>query len=77
MWTYLAFNDDRRLLPAACGMPAAVRCDDPPALLPHRLFHPDGRAFFNALERLTAVRQPWLRRIHDSMKDRPYLAPFA
>lgn len=77
VWTYLAFNDDRRLLPAACGMPAAVRCDDPPALLPHRLFHPDGRAFFNALERLTAVRQPWLRRIHDSMKDRPYLAPFA
>ncbi|YCK32601.1 hypothetical protein ACNF49_00385 [Actinomadura sp. ATCC 39365] len=77
VWTYLAFNDDRRLMLAAYGMPAAVRHDDPLPLLPHRLFHPDGQVFVSTLERLPKFRQPWLRRIHDSVKGRPYPAPFA
>ncbi len=38
VWTYMACNDDRRLVPAAYGMPADVRRDDPPPLLPHTLF---------------------------------------
>ncbi|NRQ32957.1 hypothetical protein HII36_14060 [Nonomuraea sp. NN258] len=41
VWTYLAFHDDRRLLPAAYGMPAGVRRDDPPPLLPNSLFRPN------------------------------------
>ncbi|MEU1720631.1 hypothetical protein [Nonomuraea sp. NPDC005692] len=77
VWTYLAFNDDRRLMPVAHGMPAAARHDDPLPLLPHRLFHPDGQVFVSTLERLPKFRQPWLRRIHDSVKGRPYPAPFA
>ncbi len=77
VWTYLAFNDDRRLMPAAYGMPAVVRRDDPPPLLPHTLFCPDGRVFLRTLERLTAVQQPWLRRIYDRVRDRPYIDPFS
>ncbi|GAA3473712.1 hypothetical protein GCM10018965_082650 [Nonomuraea roseola] len=77
VWTYMAFNDDRRLVPAAYGMPAVVRRDDPPPLLPHSLFRPDGRVFLSTLERLAAVRQPWLRRIYDRVKDHPYMDPFA
>ncbi|MFI7633903.1 hypothetical protein [Nonomuraea sp. NPDC049400] len=77
VWTYIAFNDDRRLLPAAYGMPAVVRRDDPLPLLPHSLFRPDGRVFLSTLERLAAVRQPWLRRIHDRVKERPYMDPFS
>ncbi|MFC4060974.1 hypothetical protein ACFOWE_21950 [Planomonospora corallina] len=77
VWTYLAFNDDRRLVPAAYGMPAVVRRDDPPPLLPSSPFRPDGRVFLSTLERLAAVRQPWLRRIYDRVKDRPHMDPFA
>ncbi|MFI6176364.1 hypothetical protein ACIA8R_12590 [Nonomuraea sp. NPDC051191] len=77
VWTYMAFNDDRRLMPAARGMPAGVRRDDPPPLLPHTLFRPDGRVFLSTLERLAPVPQPWLRRIFDLVRDRPYMDPFS
>ncbi|KAB8183263.1 hypothetical protein FH608_049335 [Nonomuraea phyllanthi] len=77
VWAYLAFHDDRRLVPAAYGMPVGLRRDDPPPLLPHSLFRPDGRVFLSTLERLAAFRQPWLRRIYEQMKDRPYMDPFA
>ncbi|MGW4956444.1 hypothetical protein ACWEPL_04370 [Nonomuraea sp. NPDC004186] len=77
VWTYMAFNEDRRLMPAARGMPADVRRDDPPPLLPHTLFRPDGRVFLSTLERLAPVPQPWLRRIYDRVRDRPYMAPFS
>lgn len=66
VWTYLAFHDRR----------VAVRHDDPPPLLPRTLFLPDGRVFLGALQRMGPLRQPWLRRIHDSLKDHPYLDSF-
>ncbi|MGW2161112.1 hypothetical protein [Nonomuraea sp. NPDC001699] len=77
VWTYMAFNDDRRLMPAARGMPAGVRRDDPPPPLPHTLFRPDGRVFLSTLERLAPDPQPWLRRIFDLVRDRPYMDPFS
>ncbi|WP_101788085.1 hypothetical protein [Nonomuraea indica] len=76
VWTYMAFHDDRRLVPAASGMPAVVRRDDPPPLLPYSPFRPDGRVFLSTLERLAVARQPWLRRIHDRVKDHPSMDPF-
>ncbi|PRX52651.1 hypothetical protein B0I32_13148 [Nonomuraea fuscirosea] len=42
VWTYLACHDDRRLVPAEYALPAGVRRDDPPPLLPNSLFRPDG-----------------------------------
>ncbi|MBF8184308.1 hypothetical protein ITP53_00805 [Nonomuraea sp. K274] len=77
VWTYLAFNDDRRLKPAAYAMPADVRRDDPPPLLPNGPFGPDRQVFLSTLERLAAVRQPWLRRIYDRVKDHPYMDPLS
>ncbi|TYB70148.1 hypothetical protein FXF51_03470 [Nonomuraea sp. PA05] len=77
VWTYLAFHDDRRLVPAARTMPAAVRRDDSPPLLERSRFRPDGRVFLRALERLAPIRQPWLRRIYDRVEDRPYMHPFS
>ncbi|MFI6736954.1 hypothetical protein ACIBI9_28850 [Nonomuraea sp. NPDC050451] len=65
VWTYLAFHDDRRLLPAANRIPADVRRDDPPPLLPHDRFRPDWQVFRDTLARLPAVRRPWLRAIYD------------
>lgn len=38
VWMYMSSNDDRRLVPAASGMPDGVRRDDPPPLLPHSPF---------------------------------------
>lgn len=54
VWAYLAFNDDRRLLPAAYGLPAGVRRDDPSPPLPHVPFDPDESVFLHTLERLSA-----------------------
>ncbi|SDM07160.1 hypothetical protein [Nonomuraea jiangxiensis] len=65
VWTYLAFHDDRRLFPAANRIPADVRRDDPPPLLPYGRFRPDERVFRGTLARLPAVRHPWLRAIYD------------
>ncbi|MEU6799143.1 hypothetical protein ABZ907_46270 [Nonomuraea wenchangensis] len=77
VWTYMAFHDERRLVPAAYGMPDIVRRDDPPALLPYSLFRPDERVFHRALKQLETVRQPWSRRILDEVEDRGYLDLFA
>ncbi|MEU8365101.1 hypothetical protein AB0C27_54710 [Nonomuraea sp. NPDC048882] len=77
VWTYLAYNDDRRLVPATRGMPAEVRRDDSPPLLPIAPFRPDGQVFLRALERLASIRQPWLHHIYDRVKERPYMHPFS
>ncbi|MFB4278939.1 hypothetical protein ACBJ59_26860 [Nonomuraea sp. MTCD27] len=77
VWTYLAFHDDRRLVPATRGMPAEVHRDDSPPLLPTAPFRPDGKVFLHALERLAPIQQPWLRRIYDRVKERPYMHPFS
>ncbi|MEU8401947.1 hypothetical protein AB0C28_42765 [Nonomuraea sp. NPDC048892] len=71
VWTYLAFHELRQVY----GMPAGVRRDDPPPLLPTSLFRADGRVFVSTLKRL-AARQPWVRRVYDRMTDRPYEDPF-
>ncbi|MGW0481338.1 hypothetical protein [Nonomuraea sp. NPDC003214] len=76
VWARLAFADDRRLLLASPRMPDGVRRDDPPPPLPHLPFRPDGRVFAGTLERLGATREPWLRRIHDRVRDAPFEPPF-
>ncbi|WP_260477796.1 hypothetical protein [Nonomuraea sp. WAC 01424] len=72
VWLHMAFHDERRLVPAAAGMPAGVRRDDPPPLSPWCAFRPDPDVFLDALARLPAVREPWLRAIHDRVSERPY-----
>ncbi|WP_091080643.1 hypothetical protein [Nonomuraea wenchangensis] len=76
VWMYLAFHDDRRLVPAASGMPDGVRRDDPPPLLPWRPFRPDWEMFVSTLALLPEVRQPWLRAIYDQVRERRYQHPF-
>lgn len=36
------------------------------------LFQPDRKVFLHTLARLPAVRQPWLRRIYDRVRQHPY-----
>ncbi|MEU4233805.1 hypothetical protein AB0F17_56825 [Nonomuraea sp. NPDC026600] len=76
VWTYMAFNDDRQLAHAAARMPADVRRDDSPPLLPNSPFRPDWEVFLRTLERLPLVSQPWLREIYDRVKDRRYTGSF-
>lgn len=75
VWMYMAFNDDRRLVPAAERMPDIVRRDDPPPLLPWRPFRPDVDVFLRTLARLPAAREPWLRAIYDQVEDHRYSLP--
>ncbi|MDT0452453.1 hypothetical protein RM609_25675 [Streptomyces sp. DSM 40473] len=71
MWTRLAFPGERPWQPAAGGLPDGVLRDDPLPLLPDRFFEPDDRVLLDTLARLPAVRQPWLRAVHDRV-NRPY-----
>ncbi|MEO3796067.1 hypothetical protein ABGB14_38220 [Nonomuraea sp. B10E15] len=75
VWVSMAFHDDRRLAPAAAGMPDAVRRDDPPPPLPCRPFLPDLDVFLRTLARLPAAREPWLRAVHDRVRDRRHTLP--
>jgi hypothetical protein len=70
VWMYMAFNDDRRLAPAAAGIPDIVRRDDPPPLLPRTPFRPDVDVFLRTLAGLPAASEPWLRAIYDHVADR-------
>lgn len=76
VWMYLAFNDNRRLLPASGGLPDDVYRDDPPPLLPFGPFRPDWEVFLSTLARLPEVRQPWLRAIYDHVKEHRDSRPF-
>ncbi|MHA5053647.1 hypothetical protein [Streptomyces sp. SD15] len=72
VWMHLAFHRERLPVPVAGGMPDGVFRDDPLPPRPWGLFQPDLRVFLHTLARLPDVRQPWLRGIHDRVKDRPY-----
>ncbi|WP_316525807.1 hypothetical protein [Kitasatospora brasiliensis] len=61
VWTYLALPELR----AVGRLPAGVERDDPLPLRPPHLFEPDRRLLLHRLARLPAVREPWLRAIHD------------
>ncbi|WP_030762360.1 MULTISPECIES: hypothetical protein [unclassified Streptomyces] len=72
VWTYLAFHDDRRLVPAPGALPDGVLRDDPLPGHPWRVFRPDPRVLLHTLARLPAVREPWLRAIHDRLHNGPF-----
>lgn len=82
VWYYLAFQDDlavpndRVPVPVTGGAPEGVRRDDPPPLLPWGPFRADRAVFLDALARTPEVRRPWLRRIYDDLRARPYGSPF-
>jgi hypothetical protein len=76
VWMHLAFHNERLLVPASGGLPDCVLREDPPTPHPWTPFQPDSGVFLATLARLPAVRQPWLRRIYDHVKDHPYARPF-
>ncbi|MFI9307324.1 hypothetical protein [Streptomyces triculaminicus] len=76
VWMYLAFPHERLPVPVTGGLPDGVLRDDPLPLHPREPFRPDSGVFLHTLARLPAVRQPWLRRIYDQVKDHPYARPF-
>ncbi|MGW9072097.1 hypothetical protein ACWGQT_21970 [Streptomyces yangpuensis] len=72
VWMHLAFHDDRRLVPATGVLPDGVLRDDPLPRHPWRVFRPDRSVLLHTLSRLPAVREPWLRAIHDRLSSRPW-----
>ncbi|WP_308440269.1 hypothetical protein [Streptomyces mashuensis] len=77
VWMHLAFRNERRLVPATGRLPEGVLRDEQPLPpQPTGLFCPDGNVFRHTLARLPAVREPWLRAIHDRVQERPYGPPF-
>ncbi|MFF5125529.1 hypothetical protein ACFY41_01120 [Streptomyces syringium] len=76
VWTYLAFPREGLPLPVTGRMPDGVLRDEPLPRHPWGSFRADSRVFLHTLARLPAVRQPWLRRIYDQVKDHPYARPF-
>lgn len=65
LWAELAFPPHRHRLPVVGGLPAGVERDDPLPPHPWYPFRPSGQAFRYTLARLPAVREPWLRAVHD------------
>ncbi len=61
-WRRLALPVDHRLLGAAGTIPSEVTGPD---LIPHGRFTPDDGVLHRTLARLPAVREPWLREMHD------------
>ncbi|WP_245689287.1 hypothetical protein [Streptomyces chattanoogensis] len=72
VWTHLAFHREPLPVPATGGLPDGVLRDDPLPMHPRGLFRPDRELFLDTLARLPAVRQPWLRRIYDLVRDFRY-----
>ncbi|MEU8381975.1 hypothetical protein [Streptosporangium sp. NPDC048865] len=77
VWTYMAFSRNRRLRPASRGLPEGVYRDDPPPPPPSGPFRLDRELFLDALVRLPEVRRPWLRAVHDDVRDRRPDLPFS
>ncbi|WP_431683654.1 hypothetical protein [Kitasatospora sp. KL5] len=65
VWMHLAFHNERRLVPATGTLPHGVERDDPLPPHPARPLRPVHQVFLDTLARLPAVRQPWLRAVHD------------
>ncbi|MER7754458.1 hypothetical protein [Kitasatospora sp. NPDC097643] len=61
----LAFPPHRTRRPVVGGLPAGVEMDDPLPPHPWYPFRPSREAFRYTLARMPAVREPWLRAIHD------------
>lgn len=76
IWTYLAFSNNRRLVPAPGTLPVEALRDDPLPPHPWLPFRPEPHTFLATLARLPAVRRPWLRAIHDRVRAKPYESPF-
>ncbi|MFF7311480.1 hypothetical protein [Streptomyces sp. NPDC008137] len=76
VWLQLALQPARLPAPATGRLPDGVERDDPLPLRPHSLFRPDPRILLHTLARLPAVREPWLRAIHDRVGKSPYSRPF-
>ncbi|MGW6978548.1 hypothetical protein ACWGE1_03690 [Streptomyces sp. NPDC054932] len=71
VWMHLAFHNDRRLVPATGVLPDRVLPDDPLPPHPWGVLRPDPRVLLHTLSRLPAVREPWLRAIHDRLNGGP------
>ncbi|MFJ1707000.1 hypothetical protein [Kitasatospora sp. NPDC088346] len=65
LWAELAFPRWRTRLPVVGGLPPGVERDDPLPPHPPVPFRPSVAAFRHTLARMPAVREPWLRAIHD------------
>ncbi|WP_328979484.1 hypothetical protein [Streptomyces canus] len=76
IWSQLTCPHRELPVPVTGGMPDGVFRDDPLPLHPRRLFRPDWGVFLHTLARLPAVREPWLRALHDHVRSRPYADPF-
>ncbi|MEV7548648.1 hypothetical protein AB0N89_03380 [Amycolatopsis sp. NPDC089917] len=72
VWTWLAFGRDPVTAPVSGAMPEGVLRDDPLPKHPCARFRPSAEVFLHTLARLPAVRQPWLRAIHDRVRADPY-----
>lgn len=57
-------------------MPDGVRRDDPLPPLPRERLRPFWDTFLYTLARRPEVRRPWLRRICDEARERPFAYPF-
>ncbi|GAA2808091.1 hypothetical protein [Crossiella cryophila] len=76
VWLHIAFHPERRPIPVSGGLPDGVLRDDPLPPHPSGPTHPDLDVFRHTLARLPAVREPWLRRIYEPMREQPYSLPF-
>ncbi|MFJ9693823.1 hypothetical protein [Kitasatospora sp. NPDC101183] len=63
VWAHLARPPAR----STPRLPPGVERDDPLPLRPMRLFEPQYRLTVDRLARMPAVREPWLRAIHDTL----------
>ncbi|MFG3039923.1 hypothetical protein ACGFYZ_23810 [Streptomyces sp. NPDC048330] len=65
LWAELAFPPHRPRLPVVGGLPTGVERDDPLPPYASSPFRPSTGAFRYTLARMPAVREPWLRALHD------------
>ncbi|MFI0980058.1 hypothetical protein ACH4SP_24010 [Streptomyces sp. NPDC021093] len=72
VWLHLARPRVRPAMPVNGALPDGVWRDDPSLPHPGGFFRPDMDVFLRTLARLPAVREPWLRRIHDRVRKAPY-----